>query len=127
MAGQVKWYGDKLIATIRAATPDALFEIGQELVEVARAKAPKRSGDLARSGYVTTKDKSTYQKLKTNRKEAKVTEDGVVVVGFADFKARWYEYGTEKRSARPYLRPALDELKDKIGATIVEKIGRKLK
>lgn len=126
MTGRVTWHGDKLLTIIRDATPDALFAGAEELIEAAAAKAPKRSGDLASSGYVSSTEKSTYKRLNTNRKETKPLNEMTVVAGFADFKAAWYELGAENTAARPYLRPALDELKDKIGATIVEKIGRKL-
>lgn len=127
MAGKVEWYGDKLLSIIQDATPDALIEGAEELIKAAAAKAPKRSGDLSRSGYVSGKSKSTYRNLKTNRRETKPPDAQTIVAGFADFKAAWYELGNARQAARPYLRPALDELKDSIGATIVEKIGRKLK
>jgi HK97 gp10 family phage protein len=122
----VKWFGDKLVEQINTATPDALFDGGQMLVDAAASRAPRNSGDLALSGYVATEEKTTYRRRKLHSKQAKVPKGGAVA-GFAAFYARFVEYGTIKTRAKPFLRPALDELKEKIGAEIVIKVGKQIK
>jgi HK97 gp10 family phage protein len=113
------------MAQIRDATPDALFEAGEELVRVAAAKAPRATGDLANSGYVVSESKSTYRKAPNHRQEVKA-EAGMVAAGFAAFYSRFVELGTKRQPARPFLRPALDELKDKLGATVAKSVRRKI-
>lgn len=127
MIGRLNWYGDRLLAEIRNATPDALFAAAEELQNAAKAKAPRRSGDLINSGYVSSQKRSTYKNAKIHRKEQKPRNPEDVVIGFAAFYARYYELGTKRQAARPFLRPALDELKGKLGATIVEKVKARLK
>ena len=126
MTEQVKWYGDKILAQIRDATPEALMEGGEQLVKAAASKVRDRSGTLRESGYVATESKSTYRNHKLHNKQAKVPKGGALV-GFAAFYARFIEFGTKHAAAKPFLRPAFDELKGSIGATIVKQIGRKLK
>lgn len=122
----VKWYGDKLLQQIREGTPDALWAGAELLRDAAVKRAPKKSGNLAESAYIGIEGRSTYRTDKRFNKEVKAPKGGAVV-GFAAFYARFIEYGTSKLPARAYFRPALDELKGKIGETIVRKIGSKIK
>lgn len=123
----VQWHGDELLKQIRDASPDAFFEAGEMLIDTAKAKiATGRSGDLAESGYVTSEKKSTYKKLKVSRKEKKA-KPGEVIAGFSAFYAVMVENGTAHSAAKPYLRPALDELKAKMGNEIVSKMRVKIK
>lgn len=123
----VQWYGDDLLKHIREASPDAFFEAGEMLVKAAASKiATGRSGDLANSAYVVSEKKSTYTKLKVSRK-AKVPKNGQVIAGFSAFYASMVENGTKHSAAKPYLRPALDELKDKMGGDIAVYIKKKIK
>lgn len=126
MPVEVKWYGDDLLKKIREGTPDGLFEGAQMLVEAAAAKAPRMTGNLAESAYVVTNKRSTYKKDKRHKKEVKVKE-GQAAAAFAIFYAGFVEFGTKHKAARPFLRPAMDELKNKIGETIVLKIGKRFK
>ena len=136
MTEQVKWYGDKILAQIRDATPEALMAGGEQLVKAAASRITDRSGVLRNSGYVATDSKSTYRSHKLHNKQARVRKGGAVA-GFAAFYARFVEYGTKPHKvggrshpgsqAKPFLRPAFDELKNAIGTTIVKQIGRKLK
>lgn len=123
---ELKWHGPDLLAQLREGTPEALFAGGEMLVEAAASRAPRFSGDLAKSGYVAIEGKTTYRKKKKYNKQAKVPKGGAVV-GFAAFYARYVEFGTKHKAARPFLRPALDELKEKIGNEIAVTIGRKFK
>jgi len=122
----MKWYGDSIKKQVVAATPDGLFAGGQMLIDAAASRVPVASGDLKNSGYVATEQKTTYRNDKKHRKELKPPKGGAVAA-FAVFYAKFVEYGTSKQSARPFLRPALDELKEQIGAEITVSIGRKLK
>lgn len=126
MTSEVKWYGDQLLKAIRDATSDALFVAGELLIDVAASKAPRSSGDLAESGYVSSKSKSTYRAGKNYHKEVKAKE-GEVVAGFAAFYARFLELGTKNMAAKAFLRPALDETKDKLLQTIAEHARKVLK
>lgn len=121
----VTWHGDELIRQIREATPDGLFAGGEMLVDSAAARAPKASGDLAKSGYVAIEGKSTYRSDKKHNKQIKPPKGGAVA-GFAAFYARYVEFGTAHVPARPFFRPAIDELKDKIGNEVVITIGKKI-
>jgi len=123
----IKWYGDDLLAKLEGADDDALFEGAQELVEVAKVKAPRRSGALAESGYAATKGQSTYRKAKGHRREIRPQEKGVAVAAFAMFYAHIQEYGARHHAAAPFLRPALDEARERIGNRIVLRLARDLK
>jgi len=123
---KVTWFGDDLLKQIEEATPDGLFAGGQILVEAAAARAPRHRGNLAKSGYVAIEGKSTYRKQKLFNREAKPPKGGAVV-GFAAFYARYQEFGTKNQAAHPFLRPALDELKERIGAAIVVKMRQEIK
>lgn len=123
----VKWHGDELLKQIREATPDGLFAGGQMLVDAAASRAPiGATGNLRASGYVATEQKSTYKSSKKHNKEIKPPKGGAVV-GFAAFYARFQEFGTRKMAAKPFLRPAIDELKEQIGAEIVITISKRIK
>jgi len=125
MTENVKWYGDDILKEIKSATPDGLFAAGQMLIDAASSRVPVASGDLKNSGYVATEEKSTYRHSKKHRKETKAPKGGAVA-GFAVFYAKFVEYGTSKQSAKPYLRPAFDELKGQMGDKISVTIGKKL-
>lgn len=123
----VKWYGDDLIKRIMSHADDALFEAGELLVKDAAARAPKKSGTLRKSGYVSGKNRSTYRRNKQHKRERKHKGEGVVVVGFAAFYAHMVERGTVHAPARPFLRPALDSMKAQMGKVIVSAWRKGLK
>lgn len=123
---RVNWYGNDLLRQLRSNTPEALGEAGELLLKAAAARAPRAGGTLAASGYVATEEKSTYRADKLHNKEVKPPKGGAVVA-FAAFYARFWEFGTSKLPAKPYLRPALDELKGQMGARVVATLGKKLR
>lgn len=123
---KVNWYGDKLIAVIREATPDALFEGGKLLVERAKENIHSQSGDLAKSGFVKSANKSTYVKTDVSLPQPPVSDE-MVVAGFSAFYAKMVELGHPLRrggktygsvAARPFLRPAIDHYKNDIGEVV---------
>lgn len=126
MSSQLKWFGDEFLKQLREATPDALFDGAEMLVEAAAENAPRNTGKLAESGYAAIPGKSTYKRDKRHNKEIKVKE-GEAIAAFAAFYAGFVEFGTKKKPARPFLRRALDEVKGKMGETITAKIGRQVK
>ena len=126
MAEQVKWYGDKILEQLRDATPDGLFDGAEMIVTEAAARAPKMTGNLAESGYAAIKGKSTYKKDKRHNKEVKPKE-GQAIAAFAIFYASFVEYGTQKNSAKPFLRPTVDQLKEQLGEAVAVKMRRVFK
>ena len=133
---ELTWKGKEALAEIVGALPDALFAAGEQIVDVASSKIRHNvTGDLRRSGYVTMKGRSTYRKAKNHHREAK-TKPGQVAAAFAAFYAGFVEFGHPLVRnkirigfvpAKPYFRPAVDELKARLGLTIAMKMKAKLK
>jgi len=98
---------------IRQALDDhldaAMFLGAQEILETAKPKTPYRSGKLRGSGYVSTLKRTSYLGGKGHRKEIKPKKRGEAVIAFSWFTARFFEVGTSRLAARPFLRPAFDE------------------
>lgn len=152
MSSQVKWFGDEILKEIRDATPEGLFAGGQMLIDAAASRAPHGDGDLANSGYVATEEKSTYKSSKIHNKQPKVPKGGAVA-GFAAFYAGMVEFGTKPHKigkpgqllrmpdgrivrgpiqhpgtpAKPFFRPALDELKAQVGNEIALTMKKRVK
>lgn len=124
--GKVNWYGAQFLAEVRDATPDALFEGAEQLKGAAASRAPHRSGRLADSAYAASASKNTYRKIGRGYRRMIKPGPGQAVAAFSAPHAHLLEYGTVKMAARPFLRPAFDELKGKIGATIVASMKRKV-
>jgi len=122
----VTWYGDAILKQLREATPEGLYDGATMLVNEAAARAPKMTGNLAESGYAAIKGKSTYKKDKRYNKEVKPRE-GQAIAAFAIFYASFVEYGTKNNSAKPFLRPTVDQLKEQLRAMIGSKIGKAIK
>lgn len=123
---QIISYTDDIKNALPELLNQAMFEGAQDILDVAKAKAPVSSGTLRDSGYVAVKDKTTYQEGPRHRKEIRPDTDGAAVVGFAAFYARYIELGTAKLAAKPFLRPALDERKDDVGKRIVAVVSEGL-
>lgn len=153
MSFQLKWFGDDIIKQIRKVTPDALFEAGEQILESAKGRAPFGDGDLQNSGYVANEEKSTYTKKYEHREEVKAPKGGAVV-GFAAFYAHMVEYGTKGHKiprkgtkalhlasgdivrgpishpgmkAKPFFRPAVDELQSQLPNKIAKRIKANIK
>ncbi len=93
----------------------------KEIVKpVAIQKTPVRTGKL-RNSIEVEKVKSKKQSRKTWKIYTKGERKGGVRYGFA------VEGGTKKDKAQPFLRPAVDQNKDKIEQTISDKIKEGLK
>lgn len=117
----VRWYGDDFLELIQDNTDPALFAGGEILISAATANAPEDSGDLKSSGYVATQERSTYKPDNKSNRQIKPRRNEAVV-GFASFYAKFLERGTRKMAARPFMRPALDSLKNELARKIVAKL-----
>lgn len=112
----VQWYGDDLAKAILGEVNAALYAAGELLILSAAAKAPRDEGTLAESGYVATKDKSSYHfDPASYEKEVDPKIDGLAVVAFAAPHAHLIEYGTVNMAAQPFFRPAFDESRREMG------------
>jgi HK97 gp10 family phage protein len=84
----------ELRARLEAASVDKVIdEVSEELVQVARGLAPRRTGALQAS-------------IRARRTKAM----NVVVEATAPH-AKWVEFGTRKMPARPFMGPAVDVVK----------------
>ncbi len=110
---------DEIIAKVNGDLDVAMFTAGNEILDVATPKTPYRTGKLRDSGYVSTVAHSSYNGGKGHRREIKPDKQGIAVISFSWFTARFFELGTRRLSARPYLRPAFDEAKGQARDTIV--------
>lgn len=126
MTVKVTWYGGRVLGEIKGATPKALVEAAEQILDAATARAPRgRTGRLANSGYVTGGGHSTYRAAPWHRKERKPPKDGALVA-FATFYAHFNEFGTRKQRAKPFLRPAFDELRRRLPIEIAKGIRKRL-
>jgi hypothetical protein len=92
---QIEWYGDDFLQIVREHGDEALFEAGQIVQAAAERRAPRKTGKLRGSGYVSTASRSTYQRRKSWRKEKKPPVNGATV-GFSAPHAHLIESGRRK-------------------------------
>lgn len=95
----------------RGVLRDALRSAARPVVASAKSKVPVRTGALK-------KGIAQRVSVKTSSAEA--------IIGFRakDFYGRFIELGTSKMTARPFLRPALDESQQKIEQAFIAAINR---
>jgi hypothetical protein len=104
----LEWYGDEFMALVEEYKDDALFEAGRIVLAEAGRRAPRASGALARSGYVSTRSKSTYKRRKYWRREKKPPVAGATI-GISAPHAHLMESGRRKRGViRPRKKRALN-------------------
>lgn len=112
----VNWYGDDILNAIDDETNAALFAAAELMINAAAAKAPRDEGTLAESGYVATKDKSTYHfDPASYEKEVRPEKEGFAVAAFAAPHAHLIEFGTVNMGPQPFFRPAFDENRTEMG------------
>lgn len=130
---EIAWYGEDFVEIVREHGPEALWAAARVVQAEANRRTPRRSGKLARSGYIGVKGRSTYQKRRYWRRE-KFAKDAEAVIGFSAPHAHLIESGRRKRgeikprrkqalliagqmrarsrynrmSSRPFLGPALE-------------------
>jgi HK97 gp10 family phage protein len=110
---------DELRTVIADTLDQAMFEGGNEILDVAAPKTPFRQGNLRESGYVATQKRSSYKGGKGHRKEIRPKAVGAAVIAFSWFTARFWELGTRHLPARPFLRPGFDERRNAARDSIV--------
>lgn len=95
----------------RGVIRDALRAGARPVVASAKAKVPVLTGDLKRS---------------ISQRVSVKGASGVATIGFArkQFYGAFIELGTSKMAAKPFLRPALDESRQKIEEAFVAAINR---
>ena len=92
---QVEWYGDDFLDIVHKHGDEALFGAGQIVQKAAERRAPRKTGKLVQSGYVSTPSRSTYQRRKFYRKE-KAPPIGGATVGFSAPHAHLIESGRRR-------------------------------
>lgn len=147
----VNLYGDEFLAIVEKYGDEAMFAAGQIVLAEAGRRAPRRTGSLARSGYVSTRSKSSYKRRRYWRKEKLPPKNGATI-GFTAPHAHLMESGRRRRgkivprkgggkkalsingsvratskfnrmSSRPFLGPALDASKE----TLVNELAQVLR
>lgn len=83
------WHGDKILNRLERQAPDITGRIAQAIADKARQLCPVKTGRLQRS-------------IKATKDTVEVTEDYAGAV----------EFGTAKRAAKPFVRPAIEQLKE---------------
>jgi hypothetical protein len=153
---EVNWYGDDFMAIIDRHGDAALFAAGELLRGAAITRAPRHTGKLAASGYVSTATRSSYTKRRYWRREIKPAKGGAIIA-FTAPHAHLIESGRRragvikprrrggkralmvggagvvrassryKRSAaRPFVGPALDASRETMASELASVLRRQL-
>jgi HK97 gp10 family phage protein len=99
------WAPGKITAELEKTAMDRLYKAGEEVADIARRLVPVQTGKLRDSIRVT--------RLRGDPKLNIRVYAGSREKGGA-FYAHMVEYGTVKMRAKPFLRPALNQLKGQI-------------
>lgn len=103
------WYGDRIIQEVNAATTRAARRTADQAMMQARSLVPVDTGAL--------RDSIDY--------ELRPTQTGFALVIFAGEEyALYVELGTMHMSARPYLRPVLDQINNIYRGFLSEEMQR---
>ena len=100
----IEFYGDEFMAIVEQYGDQAMFAAGQIVLAEAGRRAPRRTGKLAQSGYVSTRAKSTYKRRRYWRKEKLPPKNGATI-GFTAPHAHLIESGRRKHGV---IRPRGD-------------------
>lgn len=100
------WYGDDFMRIVDKSTPEGLQRGGTVILEAARGRAPKRSGELAKSGFVVTEKGDNYVKGRADRRNVRklittFTRPATVTVMFAAWYSNLFEDTGRKRNIIP--------------------------
>lgn len=151
----IELYGDEYMAIVEHYGDEAMFAAGEVIRREAQRRAPRgRTGNLAGSGYVGTRSRSSYVRRLYWRKEKKAPKGGAVI-GFTAPHAHLIESGRRKRgvivprkkrgwaalningnvrsrsrynrmSSRPFLGPALDATQQTMMTELAAVLNRRL-
>lgn len=103
----VNWFGDELMAAVKAAQEPGLYSLGFMVLKEARLRAPAKSGRLRRSGYVATTLRSSYRRRRKDKTRLPKVPKGAVQVGFASFYGRFIETGARRHTVTPGKKKAI--------------------
>ena len=149
---KIDWFGDELQKAIDDAKEPALWAAGQILKRDAQANAPTNTGRLKESAFVATSERNDYRKGKRDRKRIPVPAKDGVIVGFGvwysnlledtgakahkiprknrkilKIEGRYYSSANHSGFKRkPFLAPALEQNKDRIGQEVARVIAGKI-
>lgn len=150
----INLYGDEFLAIVERYGDEAMFAAGQIVLAEAGRRAPRATGKLAQSGYVSTRSKSTYKRRAFWRKEKTPPKNGATI-GFTAPHAHLMESGRRKRgvirprkgsgkkalringsvrasskfnrmSSRPFLGPALEATQQTMAEELAQVLKRRL-
>ena len=120
MATNAAQFNRELKNEMNAAGPENFVafraDLCADMVSIAASRSRiGRTKRLVRShGGATGSPKNWIRSSGPLRAHLRKTKVGTkVFVGSDDFKASWHEHGTDKMSARPMWRPALESVKDR--------------
>jgi HK97 gp10 family phage protein len=132
----VEWFGDRVLAAVRAATVTGLVRG----VEAVRSEAVSLITTGPKTGRVYRRNGVSHQASAPGESPASDTGNlasaistGVDAatltgsVGFSASYAKHLEYGTRKMEPRPFARVAVIHKRDEIQADIVDEIGKVLR
>lgn len=100
------WYGDDFMDVVEQSTPEGLFKGGTVILEAARGRAPKRSGELSKSGFVLTETQDNYVRGKKDRRNIRklistFRRPQTVTVVFAAWYSNLFEDTGRKKNIIP--------------------------
>lgn len=95
--------------------------IASNITQRVSSSYQRKTGDLKiRVGVLGgARDYSAYGEISTGRSASENP-------GGDTFYWRFLEFGTEKMSARPFMRPALESSADQVVSTFADKLGKQL-
>jgi len=100
------WYGDDFMKIVDKSTPGALWKGGTVILEAARGRAPRSSGELAKSGFVLTETQDNYVRGKRDRRNIRklittFRRPQTVTVMFAAWYSNLFEDTGRKKNIVP--------------------------
>lgn len=105
---RIQWNPELVTVEIEKRAMDRLEKAGELIAEHARNKVPVDTGRLRDSIRVRRLKGDPKQNIRVYAGNRKRREQG------GAFYAHMVEYGTVKMPAKPFLRPALNEVKGRI-------------
>lgn len=102
----LEWYGDDFMNVVERSTPDGLQRGGELILEAARGRAPKRTGELVQSGFVVTEKMDTYVKGRADRRNVRrligtFKRPQTVTIMFAAWYSNLFEDTGRKKNIVP--------------------------
>lgn len=100
------WYGDEFMDIVEKSTPEGLFKGGLVILESARGLAPRRSGEMVRSGFVLTEKKNNFVAQRNDRRNIQkimgaAKQPQTVMIAFSTWYSNLFEDTGRKRNVIP--------------------------